>query len=210
MPESEDPQCDSKGRWFQVSRPVGVSTVRAAGGPNAALSVWVVQQQGEMEDRLTFQSLLFLRHPDIQSDVWATPPTTSTSLGVKFLSPLTINSKAGIRPKKTMCCSFMVVTLNVAGRKTKGSYILSPESSRRTDLLCAPALAATGEGFDSPVWSGPCFAKDSFATGLAYKHRRPQAPSRATRLHAFCVIIQDVLTSPRPIPTMPVGCAGIG
>ncbi len=29
-------------------------------------------------DTLAFESLLFLRHPDIQSDVWATPPRLST------------------------------------------------------------------------------------------------------------------------------------
>ena len=44
------------------------------GGPDAALSVWVVEQQEVTEGALAFQSLLFLRHPDIQSDVWATPP----------------------------------------------------------------------------------------------------------------------------------------
>ncbi len=48
------------------------------GGPDAALSVWVVQQQEATEETLAFQSLLFLRHPDIQSDVWATPPGRST------------------------------------------------------------------------------------------------------------------------------------
>ena len=43
------------------------------GGPDAALSVGVAVQQEVTEDALTFQTLLFLRHPDIQSDVWATP-----------------------------------------------------------------------------------------------------------------------------------------
>ena len=42
-------------------------------GPDAALSVWVAEQQEVAEETLDFQSLLFLRHPDIQSDVWATP-----------------------------------------------------------------------------------------------------------------------------------------
>ena len=48
------------------------------GGPDAALSVWVVEQQEVTEKAPAFQSLLFLRHPDIQSDVWATPPISSS------------------------------------------------------------------------------------------------------------------------------------
>ena len=44
------------------------------GGPDAALSVWVVEQQEVTQGAFDFRSLLFLRHPDIQSDVWATPP----------------------------------------------------------------------------------------------------------------------------------------
>ena len=44
------------------------------GVPDAALSVWIVQQQEVTEETLAFQHLLFLRHPDIPSDVWATPP----------------------------------------------------------------------------------------------------------------------------------------
>ena len=43
------------------------------GGPDAALRVWVAEQQEVTEDTFAFQPLLFLRHPDIQSDVWATP-----------------------------------------------------------------------------------------------------------------------------------------
>ena len=43
------------------------------GGPDAALSVWVAEQQEVTLEKLTLQSLLFLRHPDIQSDVWPTP-----------------------------------------------------------------------------------------------------------------------------------------
>ena len=45
------------------------------GGPDAALSVWVVEQQEDTEDTLGIPSLLLLRHPDIQSDAWAIPPT---------------------------------------------------------------------------------------------------------------------------------------
>ncbi len=44
------------------------------GGPDTALSVWVAEPQGVTGDTFAFQSHLFLRHPDIQSDVWATPP----------------------------------------------------------------------------------------------------------------------------------------
>jgi hypothetical protein len=33
-----------------------------------------VERQEDTEDTLTIPSLLCLRHPDIQSDVWATPP----------------------------------------------------------------------------------------------------------------------------------------
>ena len=44
------------------------------GGPDTALSAWVVKQQEDREDTLVVQSLWFPRHPDIQSDVWATPP----------------------------------------------------------------------------------------------------------------------------------------
>ena len=43
------------------------------GGTDTALSVWVVEQQEVTEETLALQSVLFLRHPDIQSDVWATP-----------------------------------------------------------------------------------------------------------------------------------------
>ena len=45
------------------------------GGPDTALSVWVVEQQEVAERTLAFQSLVFLRHPDVQSDVGATPLT---------------------------------------------------------------------------------------------------------------------------------------
>ena len=59
----------------EVFRKAGVEVPKMPprGGPDAALSVWVVEQQEDTEDSLAFQYLLFLRHPDIQSDVWATP-----------------------------------------------------------------------------------------------------------------------------------------
>ena len=56
------------------ARPAQPGAVVRRGGPDTALSVWVVEQQEVTGETLTIQSLLFLRHPDIQSDVWATPP----------------------------------------------------------------------------------------------------------------------------------------
>ena len=52
------------------------------GGPDTALSAWVAEQQEVTEDAITCKSLLFLRHPDIQSDVWATPRVPSHVSGV--------------------------------------------------------------------------------------------------------------------------------
>ena len=49
------------------------------GGSDAALSVWVVEQQEVKERTLAFQSLLFLRHPDIQSEVWRHPAATAST-----------------------------------------------------------------------------------------------------------------------------------
>ena len=37
----------------------------------------MAEQQEDVEDRLSFQYLQFLRHPDIQRDVWATPSRLS-------------------------------------------------------------------------------------------------------------------------------------
>ena len=49
-----------------------------------------MQQQEVTEDSLTFLALLFLRHPDIQSDVWATPPPhTVLNLRTSILGRLT-------------------------------------------------------------------------------------------------------------------------
>jgi hypothetical protein len=41
--------------------------------PYAALSVWVAEQQEVTQEAPADPSLLCLRHPDIQGDVWATP-----------------------------------------------------------------------------------------------------------------------------------------
>ncbi len=46
---------------------------RNAGLP-PALSVCVAEKQVVTEDTFAFQSLLYLHHPDIPSDVWTTPP----------------------------------------------------------------------------------------------------------------------------------------
>ena len=35
---------------------------------DTAMNVWLAEQSEVTEDAFTFQSLLFLRHPDIQSD----------------------------------------------------------------------------------------------------------------------------------------------
>ena len=47
------------------------------GGPDTALSVWVAELQEGVEDRLIWQFLLFLRHPDAHSGVWVTPAKQS-------------------------------------------------------------------------------------------------------------------------------------
>ncbi|RLS57509.1 MAG: hypothetical protein DWH91_04280 [Planctomycetota bacterium] len=47
--------------------------VHRHGAPDAAWSVWVVEQQEATVKMLIFQSLLFLRHPGIPGDAWATP-----------------------------------------------------------------------------------------------------------------------------------------
>ena len=44
------------------------------GGPDAALSVWIVEQQEVTGDTLALQSFWCLSHPGIPSDVWASPP----------------------------------------------------------------------------------------------------------------------------------------
>ena len=44
------------------------------GDPDIALSVWVAEQQEVAEDAPASHHLVFLRHPDIPTDVWATPP----------------------------------------------------------------------------------------------------------------------------------------
>ena len=44
------------------------------GGPDAALSVWVTQEQEGLNSERLLRNLLLLCNPDIQSDVWATPP----------------------------------------------------------------------------------------------------------------------------------------
>ena len=63
------------------------TTGSGLGGPDTALSVWVVEQQEVTEETPAFQSLLFLRHPDIQSDVWATlPPRRSVASRSSTLS----------------------------------------------------------------------------------------------------------------------------
>ena len=51
-----------------------------AGGPDTALSVWVAEQQEVTGTGFPWQSLLFLRHPDVQSDVWATSPNAGSAL----------------------------------------------------------------------------------------------------------------------------------
>ena len=59
--------------WTGLSWTDSMGVGPGQGGPDTALSVWVVKQQEVREDTLIVQALLFLRHPDIQSDVWATP-----------------------------------------------------------------------------------------------------------------------------------------
>ena len=51
---------------------MALSIPQDQGDPDAALSVWVAEQQEVMGETPAFQSLLFLRHPDIQRDVRAT------------------------------------------------------------------------------------------------------------------------------------------
>ena len=51
-----------------------------------------MEQQEVTGETLTIPSLLFLRHPDIQSDVWATPPVVDvvgplTELNALFETP---------------------------------------------------------------------------------------------------------------------------
>ena len=63
------------------------TTGSGLGGPDTALSVWVVEQQEVTEETPAFQSLLFLRHPDIQSDVWATLPPRRRTYMPASMSP---------------------------------------------------------------------------------------------------------------------------
>lgn len=44
------------------------------GRREAAISIWVVEQQEMTKDQCIFPSLLCLSHPDLQRDDWATSP----------------------------------------------------------------------------------------------------------------------------------------
>ncbi len=59
-------------RWDE--RSVFVEAHARRGGPDTALSVWVAVQQEVDRVARRWWSLLCLRHPDVQSHVWATPP----------------------------------------------------------------------------------------------------------------------------------------
>ena len=66
--------CSPANHWSNRFRGSQSSWLRLwRGDPDTALSVCVAEQQGVMGETLTFPSLLFLRHPNIQSDVRATP-----------------------------------------------------------------------------------------------------------------------------------------